>query len=257
MIFQRVEQMQSLSYLRRAKGIRNLRKRRTVASCYHGIATALEVLGNILCAFGTYLIMLYWLKFGAMSESASATSANGNGSSEHDVDRPMAVKRPRPTLLNGSTYRKETPLGHAYITVNSDENDEPFEVFLNVGKAGSDVSAVSEGMGRLISLVLRMPANLPPSERLRWVMDEMAGIGGGRPMGFGANRVRSLPDGVAQVLAEHLSELPIPTDEPRAEQLALPIAKRPIGDICPECGEAAFLNIEGCRKCHVCSYSEC
>lgn len=83
MIFQRVEQMQSLSYLRRAKGIRNLRKRRTVASCYHGIATALEVLGNILCAFGTYLIMLYWLKFGAMSESASATSANGNGAAQY------------------------------------------------------------------------------------------------------------------------------------------------------------------------------
>ena len=102
-----------------------------------------------------------------------------------------------------------------------------------------------------------MPATLPPTERLRWVLDEMAGIGGGRPMGFGANRVRSLPDGVAQVLAEHLSDMPPSREEAHHEQLALPIAQRPIGDICPECGEAAFLNIEGCRKCATCGYSEC
>ena len=76
-------------------------------------------------------------------------------------------------------------------------------------------------------------------------------------MGFGAKRVRSLPDGVAQVMAEHLSDLPPAPETESAEQLALPIAQRPIGDICPECGEAAFLNIEGCRKCAVCGYSEC
>lgn len=169
----------------------------------------------------------------------------------------QSIKQPRPQRLAGSTYRKDTPLGPAYITVNSDERDEPFEVFLNVGKAGSDVAAVSEAIGRLVSLVLRMPATLPPSERLRWVMDEMAGIGGGRPLGFGANRVRSLPDGVAQVLAEYLCELLPSSEEIHAEQRALPIAQRPIGDICPECGEASFLNVEGCRKCHICGYSEC
>jgi ribonucleoside-diphosphate reductase alpha chain len=159
--------------------------------------------------------------------------------------------------LQGATYRKETPLGKAYVTVNSDERGDPFEVFMNVGKAGSDVSAVSEAMGRLISLVLRMPGSLPPKERLRWVVDEIADIGGGRPLGFGAKRVRSLPDGIAQVLAEHLSELPATSEEPQAEQLALPIVQRTIGDICPECGEATFLNVEGCKKCHSCGYSEC
>lgn len=188
--------------------------------------------------------------------SSGEHGTNGSHNGSHDV-KPAVTKRPRPKRLMGSTYRKDTPLGSAYITVNSDERNEPFEVFLNVGKAGSEVSAVSEAIGRLMSLVLRMPASLPPSERLRWVMDEMAGIGGGRPLGFGANRVRSLPDGIAQVLAEHLSELPPSSEELYAEQLALPIAQRPIGDICPDCGEASFLNIEGCRKCHVCGYSEC
>lgn len=179
-----------------------------------------------------------------------------NGTVYPDI-KPANIKRPRPTRLQGNTYRKDTPLGTAYITLNSDSQNEPFEVFLNVGKVGSEVAAVSEAIGRLISLVLRLPTPLPPTERLRWVMDEMAGIGGGRPMGFGAKRVRSLPDGIAQVLADHLSELPEAPEVVSPEQLALPIASKPIGDICPECGEAALLNVEGCRKCHVCGYSEC
>ncbi len=205
----------------------------------------------------------------AKAEAAETASANGKAPdaslartgavqiSDNGDIKPVGTKRPRPAILKGSTYRKETPLGTAYITVNSDERDEPFEIFLNVGKAGSEVAAVSEAMGRLISLILRMPGSLPPTERLRWVLDEVAGIGGGRPLGFGANRVLSLPDGIAQVLAEHLSEIPRLREEPMGEQLALPIGERVIGDICPECGEAAFLNIEGCRKCYVCGYSEC
>lgn len=171
--------------------------------------------------------------------------------------RLLVKKRPRPNKLHGSTYRKETPLGRAYITVNSDEREEPLEVFLNVGKAGSEVSAVSEAIGRLISLVLRMPGAQPPKERIRSIIDELVDIGGGRPLGFGPNRVRSLPDGIAQVLAEHLSELPPGRNEAQAEQLALPIHSQLLGDICPDCGEATLLNVEGCRKCQSCGYSEC
>ena len=36
------------------------------------------------------------------------------------------------------------------------------------------------------------------------VSRQLSGIGGGRSLGFGANRVRSLPDGVAQVLDNYL-----------------------------------------------------
>jgi len=30
-----------------------------------------------------------------------------------------------------------------------------------------------------------------------------------------------------------------------------------IGDLCPECGHAAVVNEEGCRKCYSCGFSEC
>lgn len=169
------------------------------------------------------------------------------------------VKRPRPRRLRGATYRRLTPLGTAYVTVNETDEGEPFEVFLNVGKAGSDVAAVSEALGRLISLILRMPSSVTPTERLRQVVYQLNGIGGGRHLGFGPQRVRSLPDAIAQVLSEHLDTMTVHHEETvavPAEQLALPISK-PIGDLCPECGNSALLNVEGCVKCQVCGYSEC
>src|SRR3989344_3154306 len=41
---------------------------------------------------------------------------------------------PRPMSLSGVTYKMETPVGHTYITINHNENKEPFEVFMTIGK---------------------------------------------------------------------------------------------------------------------------
>lgn len=168
--------------------------------------------------------------------------------------------RARPATLHGNTYRKNTPIGTAYITVNANGggNRKPFEVFINVGKAGSDVAADAEGLGRLISLILRMPSPLTPEERIADIVAQLRGIGSGRAQGFGKNRVMSLPDAVAQVLAEHVglnatAELPGLPDEDESAQLSFSLK----GDYCPGCGSATLLHIEGCKKCHNCGYSEC
>lgn len=161
--------------------------------------------------------------------------------------------RPRPHVLDGRTYRVSTPLGTAYVTVNCNGEGEPFEVFLNVGKAGSDTAAVAEAIGRLISLVLRVPSPLPARRRLQQVVKHLRGIGGGRPTGFGKDRVQSLPDGVAQVLAEFLGLEEPPERETPSAQLPL----FPLGDLCPECGHATLVSEEGCNRCYFCGYSEC
>ncbi|HEX9925620.1 MAG TPA: LAGLIDADG family homing endonuclease, partial [Anaerolineae bacterium] len=99
--------------------------------------------------------------------------------------------RARPATLQGTTYRKNTPIGTAYITVNANGSgdSQPFEVFINVGKAGSDVAADAEGLGRLISMILRMPSPLSPEERVQDIVAQLRGIGSGRAQGFGKNRV--------------------------------------------------------------------
>jgi ribonucleoside-diphosphate reductase alpha chain len=165
-----------------------------------------------------------------------------------------AVVKPRPRSLAGRTYRVETPLGTAYVVVNENGEGDPFEVFVSVGKAGSDTMAVAEAMGRLVSLLLRMPSPFSPQRRVEEIIAQLSGIGGGRPLGFGPQRVLSLPDGIARVLAEHVGL--VKPEEPPAGAKGRS-AKAIAGDICPECGQATFVYEEGCKKCHGCGFNEC
>jgi ribonucleoside-diphosphate reductase alpha chain len=158
--------------------------------------------------------------------------------------------KPRPHSLPGSTYRMETPIGTAFVTVNDTVDREPFEVFVQVGKAGSDTMAVAEALGRLVSLVLRMPSPLSPRRRLEEVISQLSRIGGGQPTGFGPAKVLSLPDALARVLGEHIGQ-------GDAAGTATAAGPRTIGDLCKECGQATLIYEEGCKKCVSCGYNEC
>src|SRR4030066_2357806 len=118
----------------------------------------------------------------------------------------VGTKKPRPRRLRGYTYNISTPVGKAFVTINENGGDHPFEVFVSTAKAGSETAAVSEAIGRLLSYLLRIASPILPRDRLKEIVKQLSGIGGGRSLGFGPNRVRSLPDGVAQTLAEYLDD---------------------------------------------------
>lgn len=109
---------------------------------------------------------------------------------------------PRPMMVEGVTYQADSPVGKTYVTINHNEG-KPFEVFITNGKSGSDVAAMADALGRMISVLLRLNSSVPARERMRKVVSELAGIGGARSVGFGENRVRSLPDAIAKVLAKY------------------------------------------------------
>jgi ribonucleoside-diphosphate reductase alpha chain len=177
-------------------------------------------------------------------------------------------KKPRPRALTGKTLSVETPVGKAFVTINENGGAQPFEAFINTAKAGSETAAVSEAIGRLISYILRITSPVKQTDRLREVVRQLMGIGGGRSLGLGPNRVRSLPDGIGQVLDMYLREksgaLPVMEEKTNGNgngghtiEEEVMSKKMRIGDLCPECGEAAVVNEEGCRKCYSCGYSEC
>jgi len=70
-------------------------------------------------------------------------------SSKKGEEGQFSKVKPRPYKRTGTTLSKETPFGTAHITMNVDE-DGPAEVFITIGKAGSDVMAMAEGFGCLI-----------------------------------------------------------------------------------------------------------
>src|SRR5215467_14235312 len=161
---------------------------------------------------------------------------------------PMAATfiKPRPHSLKGTTYRMETPIGTAFITVNETPDHEPFEVFVQVGKGGSDTMAVAEALGRLISLTLRLPSPWSAQRRLEEVISQLSRIGGAQPMGFGPAKVLSLPDALARTLAEHIGQVKVGEEALAGADARKQVeARKQIGDLCKECGQATFIYEEG------------
>lgn len=129
----------------------------------------------------------------------------------------------RPPVLPSQTTRVPTALGAAFVTLARDQQGQPFELFLNIGKAGTDIQALAEALGRLISLVLRLDSAVSPADRAREIAAQLAHIGGTRN---GAGQP-SLPHALAQALLELLSE-------PAAPALApAPVPSQPTGRVIP------------------------
>lgn len=182
------------------------------------------------------------------------------------IAQPAGPMQDRPQALEGVTYRIPMDrLGTLFVTVN-DHDGEPFEIFCRCGKGGADTEADSEAMGRLVSFALRLHGPVPRTLRLEALAEQLRGIGGSISIGFGANRVRSIADGIGKALQMHLERLAQrparATNDPAAATgaaLAAPPADAPKhsnGQICPRCQRYAMVTDQGCAKCE-CGYKEC
>ncbi|MDA0329747.1 MAG: vitamin B12-dependent ribonucleotide reductase [Gemmatimonadetes bacterium] len=170
-------------------------------------------------------------------------------------------KRQRPAALRGYTMKMMSPLGDLYVTINEDIGGRPFEVFCTLGKAGGAANADAEAIGRLMSLALRSGISI------RQVKDQLRGISCDRAVGFGPNKVLSAPDAIGQAIERYLEEkegvqeaLPLILS---ATQGGTQVQASSTGSesfdmgTCPDCGTGHLAFEEGCKKCHVCGYSEC
>lgn len=183
-------------------------------------------------------------------------------------------KRSRPDVLKSTAIRKETPLGTMFVHITEDDKGQPFEVFINLGKAGGSAMADAEAMGRLVSLALR--SGIP----IQQVHRQLRGISSDRAVGLGPNKVLSVPDAIGLALEDWMrtkngvqQEL-LTTSETLAAPSAPVMKTQPVaagntlmafesvnsGDsfigTCPDCGSQLEF-AEGCAKCHVCGFSEC
>ena len=184
------------------------------------------------------------------------------GAVRHAFDAPCATQRP--AALRGYTMKMMSPLGDLYVTINEDVNGRPFEVFCTLGKAGGAAMADAEAIGRLMSLALRSGISI------KQVKDQVRGISCDRAVGLGPNKVLSVPDAVGQAIERYLIEkegvqedLPLKVSAPQGATQTQAGASADVGPdlfdmgTCPECGAGHLAFEEGCKKCHICGYSEC
>lgn len=222
-------------------------------------------------------------KTGAMARRDGQTHPGDTAGGDDDgpaVNGPWGHIHPldRPSRLRGITDARKTPLGTLYLTLNL-WHERPFELFAQIGKAGSDVTAFTEAIARLASLAFR--CGVDPDE----VAEQLMGIGGSRSVGFGPNRVLSVPDAIGHFLLDYLEENP--PDQLARRQASLFDTDKEPGDrpliakvgaagrtsppdngkangsakarfnLCPSCGMNALAYMEGCSKCLACGFTEC
>lgn len=166
-----------------------------------------------------------------------------------------AIRFDRPPVLTGKTARLDTEVGTAYVTVNFMQSGRPVEMFVTVGKAGTDIMELGEAIGRLGSLALQNHATLHD------VAKQLEGIGGT------SRFVHSLPDAIGSALRQMADEnVATPYFGPPAvgavetkpvKSFAAPKSHAPAGQMCPDCKNFSVVIEEGCKKCHLCGWSAC
>ena len=136
---------------------------------------------------------------GSKSEQVLSTGDTAKHGSDAPVEEAPTYRatRARPREIHGVTERVRTGHGNMYITVNFDDQQQPFELFSTLGKAGGCDSAQLEAISRLVSLALRSGIDAQN------IVDHLRGITC-CPAWDEGTLVRSAPDAVALALERHL-----------------------------------------------------
>ena len=178
------------------------------------------------------------------------------GSQQETCCMAVAQERERPDYVEGSTTRIRTGCGPLFVTINSDEDGNPFELFGTLGKAGGCAAAQTEAIGRLVSLALRSGV---PAEAIH---KQLRGIICYRPVGFGPNKVLSCADAIAQVMEQRLDvgnadeDMGTPQGDDTYSESGSESYGGPVVGACSSCG-GQLVPAEGCVKCVSCGFSEC
>ncbi len=176
---------------------------------------------------------------------------------EKRKEKESCRKWERPRVLKADIFKTKTGSGTLYTSVGLDEEGLPVEIFINISKHGSDVSAFSEALGRVISIALQN--GIPVSG----IAETIIGIMGDSSAWDSGKLIKSIPDAVGRILKEYGEKLKTVSQEPELFQKEIENkpAKKPEevkgALICPNCGERAYIKSEDCNNCLSCGFSRC
>lgn len=109
--------------------------------------------------------------------------------------RSSSPKINRPKTLPSVTYREKVACGTLYVTITSYE-DEPFEIFIAMGKVGGCISTLNSILARVMSIALRSGTDI---EKLLDQLDNQSCPNSSPVAG-------SCPQGVANAIRRFLND---------------------------------------------------
>ena len=175
------------------------------------------------------------------------------------VQHAQPTIRERPRVLFGATFKVPTPSGQAYITINEDQYGIR-ELFVHIGRVGSEISTHTEAHGRLISNSLKYC--VPIESMIAHLKDQRSS-----PVFEQGGMIKSAPDAIAKTLqeyidgyegfSEYISDPRLVHQDDNEEKPKHILGGQMSGDVCPDCGEMTVYSESGCRVCKNCGFSQC
>ena len=230
---------------------------------------------TLACKTGCKGVTVY--RDGSRQEQVLNIEKKKEASAEEKESFSKIVPRPRPNVTNGTTTKIATGCGNLYVTINEDEANLPFEVFMQMGKAGGCAMSQLEAIGRLLSLALRSGIEISS------IIEQLRGIRCPSPSWEKGGRIFSCSDAIARVIERRLIKTkrketpekkipppeggdPLSEDKGEIEKAAGSdngnvklMSEKKTGNIvgvCPDCGGGLW-HVEGCMVCRACGYSKC
>ncbi len=158
------------------------------------------------------------------------------------------MKKPRPEILSGRTYKIKTPQSeHAlYVTIN-DCDGIPFEIFIN--------SKNMEHFQWIVALTLVISAVFRKESDVTFLIDELKSIFDPKGGYFkkGGKFIPSLVAEIGEVIETHIQSLPSATYTP----VETGPAPRPTGaGLCIKCHSHNVIELKGHMTCLNCADSK-
>ncbi|MGC8676034.1 MAG: adenosylcobalamin-dependent ribonucleoside-diphosphate reductase [Candidatus Micrarchaeia archaeon] len=194
-----------------------------------------------------------------------------------------AAKWERPEMMTGKTVKLVLPQGSIYVTSNFDPNNNIKEVFVNMGRAGSQEKSYSEAIGRIISRYLQAGGDI------KNVIGSLKGIRANDSITwYKGVKLYSVPDAIAKAIeiamgissfvttplkgagSDSGKQLQVgesgeseETESEDADNNKQEAAEGEEGsdgikpEVCPVCGERTLVYENGCYICKNCGYTKC
>ncbi len=207
-----------------------------------------------------------------LTKAGSKKNLEGKLSAEELTELDDAIKEAilngkRPDSLIGVIYKQKTPHGNVYVSLNAIDGNPNFiyESFSQIGKAGEDLTAMAEALGRITSIAIQrgLKGGMKGDDNIMEIVHQLKGIGGANQVGFGNDKVLSLPDGIGKALEKGFYKLKSFYSGLKGDKMNLNPTSNPgtiekSGNFCPDCGSILIM-AEGCEKCTSpgCGFSRC
>jgi ribonucleoside-diphosphate reductase alpha chain len=181
---------------------------------------------------------------GSRDEQVLTTGKTGQKETVLADEGEKIVPKKRPETITGTTTLMNTGCGNLYVTINEDQEGNPFELFTRMGKAGGCASSQAEAIGRLVSLAFR--SNIDPNE----IMKQLKGISCHSPAWAKGGKIASCSDALSKAIEKF-------NTKPGGNGNGLDTG----GSIfmvgaCSECG-GAVEHEGGCAVCRDCGFTKC